>query len=84
MTKIKTLAEIIAHPLIDRVIEDYDGRGRHMVECKDGYRFESFSSTIEIGSIKELCDCINNWMEKQCPKCGSWELLKYDCSTCIK
>jgi len=60
MVKVRTLEMILNDPRIERVIKDYDGRGRHMVECKDGYVFESCSSTIEIGNIKELCDEINN------------------------
>ena len=60
MPKVKNLKTILSDPRIERVITDYDGKGRHTVECKDGYVFESCSSTIEIGNIKELCDEINN------------------------
>ena len=59
MKKVKSKEDIKMHPLIVDFIENYNGKGRHMVECKEGYKFESFNSTIEIGTIKELCYEIN-------------------------
>lgn len=57
--KVRSLADILADPRIENFIRDYDGYGKHMVTCKDGYRFESCSSTIEIGNMKEICYEIN-------------------------
>lgn len=61
--KVKTLQDIKNDPRISNVIVDYDGRGKHMVECIDGLKFESCSSTVEIGTVAELCDEINNRLE---------------------
>ncbi len=65
MKKVKTIADIKVDVRIDEFIQDYDGKGRHMVGCKIGYRFESFNSTIEIGNIKELCYEINERLKKE-------------------
>lgn len=62
MHKVSTKFHIENDLRIERVIYNYDGRGRHMVECKEGYRFEG-ERTIEIGSIKEICYSINNNLE---------------------
>jgi len=62
--KVKSIADIKADPRIDEFIPDYDGKGKHMVSCKDGFRFESFSSTVEHGNIKELCYEINERLYK--------------------
>lgn len=64
MKKVRTLEDIKNDPRIEEFIKDYDGKGRHMVACKDGYQFESFSSTIEIGNISELCFEINERLNK--------------------
>ncbi len=60
--KLKTLIDIQKDQRIERVELNYDGKGRHMVECKDGYRFEG-ERTIDIGNISELCGAINDWLE---------------------
>lgn len=65
MTKVKDLAGIVSDERIESFVKDYDGYGRHMVECKPGFRFEANSSTIEIGSIKELCYEINERLYKE-------------------
>lgn len=62
--KVKTLKDIKGDPRIERIEIDYDGRGKHMAECKDGFRFEN-ERTIEIGNIKEICYSINTWLEKE-------------------
>lgn len=61
--KVFTLKQILADPRIENFIRDYDGYGRHMVECKDGYKFER-ERTIDIGSIAEIADAINWQLEK--------------------
>lgn len=63
MKQVKTIADIENDPRIDRFIKNYDGFGVHMVECKDGYKFEN-ERTIDIGSVKDICYCINNYLEK--------------------
>lgn len=60
--KVRTVAQIIADPRIERFIDGYDGRGKHMVECKDGYRFENTEGTIDIGTIAEICESINDYL----------------------
>jgi hypothetical protein len=63
MKKVKTMKDIVADPRIESIHLDYDGtKGKHMVECKDGYQFEG-ERTIEIGTVKEICYSINNWLE---------------------
>lgn len=62
--KVKSFNDIKDDPRIERLVKNYDGYGFHMVEAIDGYRFESCNSTIEIGSIKQLCDEINKRMYK--------------------
>lgn len=64
MEWVYNLEQIKADPRIESFIKDYDGRGKHMVECKAGYRFEANNSTIEIGNIKELCDEVNQRLYK--------------------
>lgn len=59
MSKVKTLKDILSDKRIESFVKNYDGYGKHMVECKPGYRFEANSSTIEVGSISEICDEIN-------------------------
>jgi hypothetical protein len=61
--KVHNLNQILADPRIERFIKDYDGYGKHMVECKTGWLFER-ERTIDIGSIKEICGCINDWLDK--------------------
>ena len=61
--KVRNIRDIKADPRIERVIIDYDGKGRHMVESKGFFRFESCNSTIEIGNIKELCEEVNNRLQ---------------------
>lgn len=63
--KVKTLAEIKSDPRIVDVIKDYDGNGKHMIECAKGYGFEANNSTIEIGNVKELCYEVNERLIKQ-------------------
>lgn len=58
----KGLQDILKDERIDRVIQDYDGKGRHMVECKDGFRFER-ERTIDIGTIAELKEAIKYNLE---------------------
>jgi hypothetical protein len=65
MKKVKNIKDILADPRIERVIKDYDGYGKHMVECKKGFRFEANNSTIEIGNIKEICYEVNERLEKE-------------------
>ena len=60
--KVKTLLEIKADLRIEEVIKDYDGRGKHMIGCIKGWRFEANNSTIELGNIKELCYEVNERM----------------------
>lgn len=61
--KVRTEADIKADARIENFIRDYDGYGKHMVECKKGFRFEANSSTIEIGNMKELCYEVNERLE---------------------
>lgn len=63
MKTVKTLSDIKSDPRIVRFEKDYDGYGKHMVECIDGYRFEG-DRTIEIGTIKEICYSINTNLEQ--------------------
>jgi hypothetical protein len=56
--KVKSVAEIKADPRISEFIKNYDGHGVHMVSCKDGFMFDR-ERTIDIGSVKEICDAIN-------------------------
>lgn len=65
MKKVKTITDILSDERIESLIKDYDGYGKHMVECKPGFRFEANSSTIEIGNIKELCYEINERLNKE-------------------
>lgn len=62
--KVKTLADIVADNRIVCVQLNYDGKGKHMIECKDGYKFEN-ERTVDIGTIKELVYSVNNWLDKQ-------------------
>jgi len=66
MKQVKTWDDILTHPLIVKsdCIKDYDGKGKHMIGCIDGYEFEANNSTIELGNIKELCYEINNRLQK--------------------
>ena len=61
-----TWEQIINHPLIkkEECVKDYDGKGKHMVVAIDGYRFESFNSTIEIGNLRELTAEIKERLHK--------------------
>lgn len=63
MKVVRTIADIKADPRIAQFIENYDGRGKHHVECVDGYRFEN-ERTIDIGTVSEICDSINNNLSK--------------------
>lgn len=65
MKKVKSIDDIKADPRIERFIKDYDGKGKHMVECKDEFYFESCNSSSEIGNIKELCYEINERLYKK-------------------
>lgn len=58
----KGLQDILKDERIDRVIQDYDGKGKHMVECKGGFRFEG-ERTIDIGTIAELKEAIKDNLE---------------------
>lgn len=60
--KVRTFEDIKADPRICEFIKDYDGYGKHMVECIKGWRFEANNSTIEIGNMKELCYEVNERM----------------------
>lgn len=62
MKKVHTIKQILADSRIELFVKNYDGPGKHMVECKDGYNFEK-ERTIDIGSVKEICDAINDWLE---------------------
>lgn len=62
MKLVKTISDIKNDPRIANVWFHYDGHGRHMVECIDGYKFEN-ERTIEIGNVKEICYSINNNLE---------------------
>lgn len=61
--KVRNVDQILSDPRIDRFIKNYDGYGVHLVECKTGYLFEG-DRTIDIGSLKDICYCINTWLEK--------------------
>lgn len=61
--KVKNLLDIYSDKRIGRFVKNYDGYGKHMVECEDGWRFEG-ERTIEIGNIKEICYSINNNLER--------------------
>ena len=67
MKVLKTWEDIKNHPLINakECVRDYDGKGKHMVVCVDGYEFEANNSTIEIGNIKELCYEVNSRLQKR-------------------
>jgi len=58
--KIRTVSDIKRDPRILDLKKDFDRKGNHMVECKDGFKFESFGSTMEFGTIKEICIEINS------------------------
>lgn len=62
--KVRTEADIKADPRVCDFIKDYDGKGKHMIECIEGWRFEANSSTIEIGNLRELCYEINERLYK--------------------
>lgn len=59
--------QIINYPLIDKkeCVKDYDGKGKHMIVCIDGWEFEANNSTIEIGNLKELSYEVNNRLQKR-------------------
>lgn len=63
--KAKTRKDIESHPLVDMFKYQYDGPGVHMVRLIDGYRFHNTSCSSDIGSIKELCDSLNNYVEAE-------------------
>lgn len=65
MKKVATIQDILSDERIESFIRDYDGYGKHMVECKKGFRFSTNSSTIEIGSVKEICYEINEHLDKE-------------------
>lgn len=60
--KVKTIKDIRKDSRIADFIHNYDGRGRHFVECKEGFRFEG-ETTCAIGSVKEICEDINERLE---------------------
>lgn len=60
--KVKCELDIRSDPRIDYFIRNYDGYGKHMVSCKTGWNFEG-ERTIDIGSMKEICDSINEKLE---------------------
>lgn len=62
MKQVKSLADIEKDVRSERFYKDYDGKGKHMVECKEDYKFEN-ERTIEIGTIAEICYSINNNLE---------------------
>lgn len=59
--KVKSIEDIKNDLRIDDLIIGYDGRGKHMVECKTGFNFEG-ERTIDIGTIKEICYSINEYL----------------------
>jgi len=63
--KVKNWKDIVNDERIENAIRNYDGYGVHYIECKKGYRFSNFNSTIEHGNIKELCDSINEDLYKE-------------------
>ena len=62
--KVQTLEDILCHPFVERVIREYDGKNKHFVELVDGYKFD-FDPTIDIGTVKELCESVNNHIVKK-------------------
>lgn len=62
MKLVRNLKDIQSDERIERFVRNYDGYGKHLIECVDGYRFEG-DRTIEIGSISEICYSINNNLE---------------------
>lgn len=70
MKTVKTVKDINTHPLVESFIKNYDGHGKHSVILKDGYRFETTESCQDIGTVKELCDSINNYIEEDKNFCG--------------
>jgi hypothetical protein len=67
MKKVRSLKDILNDPRIERVVKNYDGYAKHMIECKDGYRFEG-DRTIDIGNIYELCASVNENLEEDKPR----------------
>jgi len=63
MKKVKTLLDIEKDKRVERVIKDYDGKGKHMVEFKDGFKLNGETS-IDIGNTKDLCYGVNEQLEK--------------------
>jgi hypothetical protein len=61
--KVRSWEDIKNDPRIESVWWQYDGKNKHMVECKEGFRFEN-ERTIDIGTVKELCDSVNNQLDK--------------------
>lgn len=59
---VRTIADIKADPRVKDFIRNYDGPGTHMVEVKDGYNFEC-ERTIDIGTVPQICDAINDYLE---------------------
>ena len=64
MKKLRTIRDIKCDPRVERLTRNYAGFGVHMVELKDGYRFD-FDTTIEIGNVKEICESLNNSVYEQ-------------------
>lgn len=60
--KVSKLTDIMKDERIEQFIRNYDGPGKHMVACKDGFRFEG-DRTIEIGTIAEICYSINEHLD---------------------
>ena len=60
--KVRTIKDIKNDPRIKCLTSGYD-EGQSMVEAHDGYLFWGETGS-EIGTIKQLCYEINNWLEE--------------------
>lgn len=63
---VRTWKAIQQDPRIEQVIWQYDGPGKHSIECKDGWKFEG-ERTQDIGTVAELCDAVNFNLEEASP-----------------
>lgn len=68
MIKAKSWEDIKADPRIEEAHWQYDGRNKHMVLCKEGYRFDNTECRSDIGTVKELCESVNTYLQEHSPK----------------
>lgn len=65
MKKVATIQDIKNHPSVEKFIYEYDGKKKHSVILKSGFRFSNTECGQDIGTVKELCDSVNNYIEEK-------------------